>query len=65
MNELFEKAYEEVQQTASLILPTRKKIWTQLGNISYEPGIRKMTDGIRKRVTLAKAYVKKVLPRRL
>lgn len=62
MNELFEKAYEEVQQTASLILPARKKIWTQLGNISYEPGIRKMTDGIRKRVTLAKACVKKVLP---
>lgn len=65
MNELFEKAYEEVQQTASLILPTRKKMWTYLGNISYEPGIRKMTDGIRKRVTLAKACVKKVLPRRL
>ncbi|MDF2937911.1 MAG: hypothetical protein K0Q90_3284 [Paenibacillaceae bacterium] len=62
MNLIFEEAYEEIQQTASLSLPTRKRIWLHLGEVSHEPKLQALSDGIRKRVKLAQACIHKAFP---
>lgn len=63
MNTLFESAIKEVMDTGILSLPTRKKIWLNMGEIDLEAEkhTTDLKEGCKKRIELAKRCVKKVI----
>lgn len=63
MKNIFEKALEEIKETKELSLPTRKQIWLSYGSVDHHeahipPSI---TEGLIKRITLARKCVEAVL----
>jgi hypothetical protein len=61
MNEVFEMANNEIDKNGVLNLPIRKKIWKSFGSIVEVGMVKEITEGVRKRVVLAEACVKKML----
>lgn len=55
MNDIIEYAYKQLNNNAygELILPIRKKIWEQFGNVDYDNIQKDVSDSIKRRVKLA------------